>query len=110
MSDEFRDMDVNQQIGELMDRIHDLRENCRYRSSSRISRELKRFAKAEKQVVPYLHANFYLMNDAQSLLDVETGIEAAVVVFTIVDKPCSAPPEPVRCPTLIICGGHESTP
>ncbi len=78
MSDEFRDMDVNQQIGELMDRIHDLRDQCRYRSSSRISRELKRFAKAEKQVIPYLHANFYLMNDAQSLLDVETGIEAAV--------------------------------
>ena len=26
MSNEFRDMDVNQQIGELMDRIHDLRE------------------------------------------------------------------------------------
>ena len=78
MNDEFRDLDVNQQIGELMDRIGELREQCRYRSSSRISRELRRFAKAEKQIIPYLHANFYLMNDAQSLLDVETGIEAAV--------------------------------
>ncbi len=78
MNDEFRDLDVNQQIAELMDRIGDLREQCRYRSSSRISRELKRFAKTEQQIIPYLHANFYLMNDAQSLLDVEAGIEAAV--------------------------------
>ncbi len=78
MTDEFREPDVNRQIGELMDRIRELRGQCRYRSSSRVSRELKRFAKAEKQVVPYLHANFYLMNDAQSLMDVETGIAAAV--------------------------------
>ncbi len=78
MTDEFRDVDVEQQIGELMDRISEMREQCRYRSSSRLSRELKRFAKAEKQIIPYLHANFYLMNDAQSLLDVETGLEAAV--------------------------------
>ncbi len=78
MTDEFRDVDVEQRIGELMDRISEMREQCRYRSSSRLSRELKRFAKAEKQIIPYLHANFYLMNDAQSLLDVETGLEAAV--------------------------------
>ena len=78
MTDEFRDVDVEQRIGELMDRIREMREQCRYRSSSRLSRELKRFAKVEKQIIPYLHANFYLMNDAQSLLDVETGLEAAV--------------------------------
>ncbi len=78
MTEEFRDVDVEQQIGELVNRISELRDQCRYRSSSRISRELKRFAKAEKQVIPYLDANFYLMNDAQYLLDVETGIEVSV--------------------------------
>lgn len=86
MTDEFRDLDVEQHVSELIDRINDLREECRYRSSSRISRELRRFAKAEKQVIPYLHANFYLMNDAQSLLDVETGIEAAVDTIAFLES------------------------
>ncbi|MCA9071683.1 MAG: hypothetical protein KDA84_22305, partial [Planctomycetaceae bacterium] len=86
MTDEFRNLDVEQHTSELIDRINELRDQCRYRSSSRISRELRRFAKTEKQIIPYLHANFYLMNDAQSLLDVETGIEVAVDTIAFLES------------------------
>lgn len=76
MSDEHTNVD--DQIQQLTDRIDVFRKQCHWRSASRVSRELRSLAKSEGRIVPFLLANFYLMNDAQSLLEPAAGADYAV--------------------------------
>ena len=71
---------------EMYQRISSLTNQCQYRAASRVTREMRRLAKSEQRIGPYLHANFYLMNDAQSLLEVESGIEVAIETIALLES------------------------
>ncbi len=76
MEDDLTEAD--RRIQELDERIKGLREKCLTRSAMRVAREMKRVAKAERRLIPYLMANFYLMNDCQSTMEPDEGVEAAI--------------------------------
>ena len=84
MSDDV--IDVDGQIQELIERIDDVRHRGLIATSWRLSRELKRLAKLERRVIPYLSANFYLMNDAQALHDPESGKEVAMESIALLES------------------------
>ncbi len=84
MSDDVADVDAH--IQELESRIEDVRSRGLRATSMRLSREMKRFAKQEQRVIAYLMANFYLMNDAQSVHDPETGKEAAMENIALLES------------------------
>ncbi len=84
MSDDAPDVDTHLQ--ELETRIDDLRDRGWYATACRLSREMKRLAKQEQRVIPYLKANFCLMNDAQSLFDPELGKEAAMESIALLES------------------------
>ncbi|MBC7820091.1 MAG: hypothetical protein IAG10_24675 [Planctomycetaceae bacterium] len=84
MSDEVEDVDAH--IQELETRIDDVRSRGLVATASRLSRELKRFAKQEHRVIAYLKANFYLMNEAQSLHDPEAGKAAALENIALLES------------------------
>jgi tetratricopeptide (TPR) repeat protein len=72
------DFDVDDQLQELFEKYEDLRQRCRNTSAHRVAREAARLAKDNRQLIPYLQAQFNLMNNAQGLLDAESGKEAAL--------------------------------
>ncbi len=78
--------EIDGRIDDLMDRIRQLREAGLLRSSLRLTRELKRLARSEQRLIPYLLANFYLMNDSRSQLAPEEGIEAAIETISLLES------------------------
>jgi tetratricopeptide (TPR) repeat protein len=78
--------EIDGRIDDLMDRIRQLREAGQLRSSLRLTRELKRLARTEQRLIPYLLANFYLMNDSRSQLVPEEGIEAAIETISLLES------------------------
>ncbi|HZN63802.1 MAG TPA: hypothetical protein VFB66_00750 [Tepidisphaeraceae bacterium] len=79
--------DADDQLDELFEAITDLREKCRVQSAYRTTAEAKRLAKAERKLMPYLLANFYVMNLAQDLFEPEAGREAAVENIALLESP-----------------------
>jgi tetratricopeptide (TPR) repeat protein len=86
MSEPEPNDNAEQQIDELFDRYSDLRDRCHIRSADRISREIKRIARTERLVIPYLYANHQLMNNAQSLLDPDFGAEISIESIAILES------------------------
>lgn len=84
MSDDTNDVDVR--IEELERRIVDARKTDLIATSWRLSRELKRLAKQERRVIPYLTANFYLMNDAQSLFEPDEGKQVSLESIAMLES------------------------
>jgi tetratricopeptide (TPR) repeat protein len=78
--------DVNQRIEELLEQVQSLHSKCLERSATRVAKELKRLAKAERRLIPYLHANFHIMNNAQSTMEVELGIETAIETIALLES------------------------
>jgi tetratricopeptide (TPR) repeat protein len=52
----------------------------------RVARELHRLAKAERRIVPYLLANFHLMNLAQGTFEVDLGVETAIETIALLES------------------------
>ncbi|MFM9962743.1 MAG: hypothetical protein ACKV2Q_16150 [Planctomycetaceae bacterium] len=96
MSDDVLDVDAHLQ--ELDERIGDLRNRRLVTTSWRLCREFKRLAKQERRVIAYLKANFYLMNDAQSLHDPESGKEAALENIALLESEELARQHQPDCP------------
>lgn len=65
----------------------DLRVECLYRAAQRTAAEVRRVAKAERRLVPFLGANFHLMNVAQNLLEPALGRDAAVENIALLEDP-----------------------
>jgi tetratricopeptide (TPR) repeat protein len=86
VTDSHPDEDLDARIRDLQQRIDDLRQANHYRTASRHSRELKRVAKDGERIIPYLLANFYLMNDAQSLIEPGAGAEAAIETISLLES------------------------
>ena len=75
--DEF-EHDVDQRLGALRTKVHELWEASLYRSAIRVANEIRRVARAEKRVIPYLNSTFTLMNQGIDLLDPEAARDAAL--------------------------------
>jgi tetratricopeptide (TPR) repeat protein len=86
VSDLNPDDDIDTRIRDLQERIDQLRQDNHYRTASRHARELKRLAREGERVIPYLLANFYLMNDAQSLIEPDAGAEAAIETISLLES------------------------
>ena len=79
--------DADGRLEALFEAVTDLRSRCLVRSAMRTTLEARRLAKAERRLVAYLTANFYVMNLAQDLFDVEGGREAAVENIALLESP-----------------------
>jgi tetratricopeptide (TPR) repeat protein len=79
--------DVDAQLNELLRAVSDLRSKCLIRSAYRATLEAKRLAKAERRLLPYLMANFYVMNLSQDLFEHEAGREAAIENIALLESP-----------------------
>src|SRR5690349_1418914 len=79
--------DVDARLDELIEGISAFRDKCLVKSAMRLTEEACRVAKAERRLVPYLMANFYVMNLTQDLFDAEAGREAAVENIALLESP-----------------------
>jgi tetratricopeptide (TPR) repeat protein len=61
-------------------------EQCRYRTACRAAAELRRLAKAERRLHPYIWSLFTLTNSATSMLDPGQGREAAVELIAVLES------------------------
>lgn len=84
MSDIDDDIDVRLQ--ELDEKETECNNRCLHRSSTRIANEIRRLAKAEQRLIPYIQATFTLMNQAHSLLQPEAGRDAAIEMVGLLES------------------------
>jgi hypothetical protein len=82
--DETTDPDAR--LEALFDSIRTLQEKCLIATALRTTLEARRLAKAERSLVPYLTANFYVMNLAQDLFDPDAGREAAIENIALLES------------------------
>lgn len=85
MNDEI-EQDVDQRLEEMDNKETELNQKCYYRSAARVAREIRRVAKAEKRLLPYLGGTFTLMNHAADLLDPVVGREASVELIGLLES------------------------
>src|SRR5688500_7174471 len=78
---------ADERLDGLLAGVSALRERCLVQSAMRTTLEARRLAKAERRLVPYLMANFYVMNLAQDLFDPEAGREAAIENIALLESP-----------------------
>lgn len=77
-------------VDRQLDAVSDLREKCLAASALRAATAARRMAEADRQLVPYLLANFEIMNLTQSTLDPALGREAAVRGIALLESPDAA--------------------
>ncbi len=61
--------DLEQRFSDLENKSYELSRQCLFRSENRIAQEIRRLAKAEGKLIPYIGATFTLMNHSADLLD-----------------------------------------
>lgn len=61
--------DIDEHLEQLTAKKGELGDKCLYQSEIRLAEEIRRIAKAEKRLLPYLHATFTIMNHASNLLE-----------------------------------------
>jgi len=78
--------DVDDQLEELAKKLESLHEQNCMRSAVQTGRELRRRAKQFQRVLPYLRANFHLMNCAQSTFEPEFGADIAIESIALLES------------------------
>ncbi len=78
--------DSSTSIDNLVEAKHAAIMRCHDRTAARLATEIKRAAKAERRLEPYVWALHTLMNHAKDLLDPEPGQEAAVELIAILES------------------------
>lgn len=84
--DEPSHEDSSASIDNLVEAKHAAIMRCHDRTAARLATEIKRAAKAERRLEPYVWALHTLMNHAKDLLDPEPGQEAAVELIAILES------------------------
>ena len=69
-----------------LDVVSDLRAKCLARSALRAAAAARRLAEADRQLMPFLLANFEIMNLSQSTFDPAAGREAAVRAIALLES------------------------
>ena len=70
----------------LFAQIDELTDQCKYKSAVRVANEIRRLAKSEGQLVPYIRGLFIAMNYGVSCLDPETGRDHAIELIAILEN------------------------
>lgn len=78
--------DIDEQLDELADQLQELHEKNRMRSAVLAGRELRRRARQFQRILPYLRANFHLMNCAQSTFESEFGADIAIESIALLES------------------------
>jgi tetratricopeptide (TPR) repeat protein len=78
--------DIGDHLDDLFDKYDDLGQRCLNTSANRVAREAARRAREHRLLVPYLHAQFRLMNNAQGQLDAESGKESALEAIALLES------------------------
>ncbi len=78
--------DVDEQLEELANQLESLHEKNLMQPAVQAGRELRRRAKQFQRVVPYLRANFHLMNCAQSTFEPEFGADIAIESIALLES------------------------
>lgn len=70
----------------LFERLYQLNDKGYKRSAFRLAEEIRRRAREEKEIIPYLYGNFHSMNCAQALFDHRTGRDRAVETIALLES------------------------
>lgn len=82
--------DVEQNVDEHLEALDaketEFTQKCLFRSATRVASEIRRVAKAEKRLIPYLHGTFTVMNNATDLLEPESGLDASIEIIGLLES------------------------
>ncbi|MGQ9769597.1 MAG: hypothetical protein ACUVQG_03490 [Thermogutta sp.] len=73
-------------LGQIFQRIEELTRKGYKRSAVRLAEEARRRALAHHLLIPYLHANFFVMNSAQALYDYRRGTDIAIETIALLES------------------------
>src|SRR6478735_3879581 len=86
MSESESNDDLDRRLADLRGRANELVRLGLLRSELAVCRELRRLAKAEGRLLPYLDATFHLMNHAGSRLEPGVAAEAAIELIALLEN------------------------
>ncbi len=89
MSDDETE-DIDELLSQLNQREEENQQKCYRRSAVRIAQEIRRRAKAEQRLMPYMHACFRVMVNSSSLFDAAAGRDASVELIRLLESPDQA--------------------
>ena len=78
---------IDKRLSETLEQIYKMRQEGKARSALRASNEVKRLARAEKKLIPWLQANFHVMNVGQSLLEPQLRRESSIESIALLESP-----------------------
>jgi hypothetical protein len=78
--------DVDEQLKQQLSSIWELRRECRLRPAWRVAQEARRLAKAESRLIPYLTANFNIINLARDVYEPGAGKDAAIETIALLES------------------------
>src|SRR5262245_62031138 len=81
---EFEDLD--ERFNAMHGRESELVQSCQYRSAIRIAGEIRRLAKSEQRLIPYMHACFTIMNHGIDLLEPESARDRAIELISLLES------------------------
>ena len=86
MSDDETE-DIDELLSQLNAREEENQQKCYRRTAVRIAQEIRRRAKAEQRLMPYMHACFRVMVNSSSLFDAAAGRDASVELIRLLESP-----------------------
>ncbi|NMC19422.1 MAG: tetratricopeptide repeat protein, partial [Thermogutta sp.] len=86
MSSELPADAVGRQMQELWERQQELEDRGFFRSSLRVARELRRLAKTERRLIPYIRATLAITHCALSTFETELGMELATEMVALLES------------------------
>lgn len=89
MSDDDTE-DIDELLSQLNVREEENQQKCYRRSAVRIAQEIRRRAKAEQRLLPYMHACFRVMVNSSSLFDAAAGRDASIELIRLLESPDQA--------------------
>lgn len=79
--------DIDDRLQTLSARSDELRQQCHERSSRRVAQELRRLARSEQRLIPYLLGTFTAMVHGTDLFEPESTRELAVELIALLESP-----------------------
>lgn len=87
MSDEPAEFeDLDERLYAMQEKGSEAVQTCQYRSATRIAGEMRRLAKSEQRVIPYMDAGFTIMNHAADLLEPESARDRAIELISLLES------------------------
>ena len=80
------DDQILSELEQVFQRINELTRKGYKRSAIRLAEEVRRRALDHHLLIPYLHANFNIMNNAQMLYDYRRGTDIAIETITLLES------------------------